>query len=122
MFAALDARMHEVYFAAYEHDGGRWQERIAPMVVAPGEAALPAAKDWSGVGNGFAAYPALRERLAGSLRSCADDVAPSALAIGALALPRFAAGEGVPAHAAAPLYIRHRVALTSVERAAGMRL
>jgi tRNA threonylcarbamoyladenosine biosynthesis protein TsaB len=122
VIAALDARMHEIYCAAYEHDGARWQERIAPMVVAPGEAALPEGEGWSGVGNGFAAYPALRARVAGILGLCADDVAPSAVAIGALALPRFAAGEGVPAHTAAPLYVRHRVALTSAERAAGMRL
>ena len=31
-------------------------------------------------------------------------------------------GEGVPAREAAPLYVRHRVALTTAERAAGMRL
>jgi hypothetical protein len=36
-------------------------------------------------------------------------------------LPRFAAGEGVPAHDAAPFYVRHRVALTIAERAAGLR-
>jgi hypothetical protein len=28
----------------------------------------------------------------------------------------------VPAHEAQPLYVRHRVALTSAERAAGIRL
>jgi len=44
------------------------------------------------------------------------------VAIGALALPRFAAGEGVPARDAAPLYVRQRVALTSAERAAGTKL
>src|SRR5215471_2526296 len=35
VLAALDARMHEVYFAAYEHDGERWREHIAPEVAAP---------------------------------------------------------------------------------------
>jgi tRNA threonylcarbamoyladenosine biosynthesis protein TsaB len=122
VIAALDARMHEIYFAAYEHDGARWCERVTPSVVAPGEAAIPAGEGWSGVGNGFAAYPALREHLAGALGSCDEGVLPTAVAIGVLSLPRFAAGEGVAARDAAPLYVRHRVALTSAERALGMRL
>jgi tRNA threonylcarbamoyladenosine biosynthesis protein TsaB len=119
---ALDARMREVYYAAYEYEGARWRERIAPSVIAPGEATLPAGKGWSGVGNGFAVYPALRQHLAAALGSCAEDILPTAVAIGALALPRFEAGEGVAARDAAPLYVRHRVALTSAERARGMRL
>jgi tRNA threonylcarbamoyladenosine biosynthesis protein TsaB len=120
--AALDARMHEAYLAAYEHDGTRWCVRVPPCVVKPVDAPLPPGAAWSGVGNGFAAYPALRERLAGALASCDTGIVPTAVAIGALALPRFAAGEGIPARDAAPLYVRHRVALTSAERADGVRL
>ena len=41
---------------------------------------------------------------------------------GELALPRLRAGKGVPASEAQPLYVRHRVALTTAERDAGMRL
>src|SRR5208282_3002390 len=52
VIAALDARMHEVYFAAYEHDGARWLPRLAPGVAAPGEVPLPEGEGWSGVGNG----------------------------------------------------------------------
>lgn len=122
VIVALDARMHEIYFAAYVHDGVRWREHIAPIVIAPGAAPVPPGGDWAGVGNGFAAYPVLREHLADALASCVDDVTPTASAIGTLALPRLATGEGVPAREAAPLYVRHRVALTSAERAAGMRL
>jgi hypothetical protein len=36
--------------------------------------------------------------------------------------PHLVAGEGVEAAHAEPLYVRHRVALTSAERAAGQRL
>src|SRR5208283_1176892 len=113
VIAALDARMHEVYFAAYEHDGARWCARVAPSVVAPVSAFLPGGEGWSGAGNGFAAYPALRERFGGVLVSCDESVLPTAVAVGALALPRFAAGEGIPARDAAPLYVRHRVALAA---------
>jgi len=42
--------------------------------------------------------------------------------IGALALPRLLAGEGVRARDAVPTYVRQRVALTAAERAAGLRL
>ena len=87
---------------------------MAPMPVLGADTKLS--------GNGFAAYPALRERFAGALAGCDEGILPTAVAIGSLALPRFAAGEGVPAREAAPLYVRHRVALTTAERAAGMRL
>src|SRR5271167_1775066 len=92
VIAALDARMQEVYLAAYEHDGTRWRETVPPCVVAPGDAPLPPGTGWSGVGNGFAAYPALGERLAGALASCDAGILPEAISIAVLAAPRFAAG------------------------------
>jgi tRNA threonylcarbamoyladenosine biosynthesis protein TsaB len=116
--AALDARMREVYLAAYAREGELWRAQIEPCVVKPGAAPLPEG-NWRGAGNGFAAYPGLRERLAGE---CDENILPGAVAIGALALPRFAAGDGVAARDAAPLYIRHRVALTTAERDSGVRL
>jgi tRNA threonylcarbamoyladenosine biosynthesis protein TsaB len=119
--AALDARMQEVYLGAYERDGTRWRARVEPCVVRPDAAPVPSGR-WSGAGNGFAAYPALREHLAGVLSGCDERLLPTGAAIGNLALPRFAAGEGVAARDAAPLYVRHRVALTTAERNAGLRL
>src|SRR5205814_9437088 len=97
VIATLDARMQEIYIAAYEHDGFHWRVVLDPVVVMPSEAPLPPGGGWTGVGNGFAAYPALRERLGGALAGCDEDILPTAIAIGNLALPRFAAGEGVPA-------------------------
>jgi len=49
-------------------------------------------------------------------------VKPDAESIAEWAWPHFVAGEGVPAAEAQPLYVRHRVALTTIERAAGLRL
>jgi tRNA threonylcarbamoyladenosine biosynthesis protein TsaB len=122
VIAALDARMHEVYVAAYEFDAGAWRELIAPTVSRPEQAPVPPGPSWYGVGSGFAAYPMLRTRLVGALGATDAGLAPGARWIGALAVPRFAAGEGVAADAAAPLYVRHRVALTAAERAAGATL
>ncbi|MGH8799465.1 MAG: tRNA (adenosine(37)-N6)-threonylcarbamoyltransferase complex dimerization subunit type 1 TsaB [Casimicrobiaceae bacterium] len=121
VIAALDARMREVYVAAYRHDGARWRESIAPAVTDPAAAPLPEGRGWTGAGNGFAAYPALRQRYASSLDACEPALAPTATAIGSLALPRLAAGDGVAARDAAPIYVRHKVALTSAERASGLR-
>src|SRR2546428_3256387 len=122
VIAALDARMQEIYVAAYEHDGFHWRVVLDPAVVMPSETPLPPGGGWTGAGNGFAAYPALRKRFDGALAGCDEGILPTAIAIGNLALPRFAAGGGVPAREAAPLYVRHRVALTTAERAAGVRL
>jgi tRNA threonylcarbamoyladenosine biosynthesis protein TsaB len=119
VIAALDARMREVYVAAYEYEGTSWRARVAPAVVAPEAAPLPTGSNWFGAGGGFGAYPALRERLQSALTGCDSGITPTASALGALGLLAFAAGEGVAARDAAPLYVRHRVALTTAERAAG---
>jgi tRNA threonylcarbamoyladenosine biosynthesis protein TsaB len=119
--AGLDARMQEVYFAAFEYAGDRWHAHIEACVIKPDAAPLPEGA-WCGAGNGFAVYPLLRERMSNTLLTCDTLISPTALAIGSLAQPRFAAGEGVAARDAAPLYVRQRVALTTVERDAGIRL
>jgi len=121
--ACLDARMREVYLAAYaRHDDG-WAEQLAPSVELPAEARRVVRGDgeeWFGAGNGFAAYPALAAQL--DLPRVAADARPTAQSVGELALPRLVAGEGVAASDAAPFYVRHRVALTAAEQAAGARL
>lgn len=123
VLACLDARMREVYVAAFIRDGNRWREAIAPAVLPPAEVVRPRfldAADWYGAGSGYVAYPELAHQL--NLLRTAADIRPTAQAIGELALPRFADGEGVPAGEALPLYVRHRVALTVAERDAGIRL
>ena len=122
VIAALDARMREVYVAAYEYEGASWREVVAPAVTAPEAAPLPTGSNWLGAGGAFGVYPALRERLQSALVRCDVEITPSASAIGALALPGFIAGAGVAAREVAPLYVRHRVALTTAERAAGSTL
>lgn len=115
VLACLDARMHEVYVAAYEHGDGHWSEVSAARVIKPADVDVPAGR-WFGAGNGFAAYPSLvRFAAEGSDAT----LVPTASAVARLASVRFAAGEGVAAEAALPHYVRHRVALTSAERAVG---
>jgi tRNA threonylcarbamoyladenosine biosynthesis protein TsaB len=120
ILAGLDARMREVYIASYARIADGWQDVAAPAVLAPDALVLPDAGAWFAVGSAFAAYPSLaaREGIAG----VDGDARPTAQAVGELALPRLVAGEGVAAEDALPLYVRHRVALTTAERAAGERL
>jgi tRNA threonylcarbamoyladenosine biosynthesis protein TsaB len=120
VLACLDARMREVYVAAYERAGDGWREVAPPAVLPPDAVELPGAGLWVGAGNGYAAYPELAARL--GLAAAHPDVRPTALAVAEIAAPRLAAGEGVAPDQALPLYVRHRVALTSAERAAGQRL
>jgi len=119
---ALDARMHEVYYAAFEKRAGKWHEAVSARCVAPDAVEAPEAgsrgADWLGCGNGFAVYrEALDKRLAGVMMRVAPEVRPSALAVARLAAPRLAAGEGVDAAQATPHYVRDKIALTSAEQA-----
>ena len=110
--ACIDARMREVYYAALEKHDARWREVIPAQCIAPQEAPRPAGEGWVACGSGFEAYGDL-----GFARTLAQ-VHPTAAAVAALAAPRLAAGEGVDAALAAPVYLRDKVALTKEEQAA----
>jgi tRNA threonylcarbamoyladenosine biosynthesis protein TsaB len=113
----LDARMGEVYHAAYAKAVDGWNAVQAPGLYAPGEAPLPPEDGWTGCGSGFAAYSAvLRERYAGRLSAIMPDVVPHARHIARLAAREFEAGRAVAAENALPVYIRDKVALKTHER------
>lgn len=110
VFACLDARMNEVYVAAYANGVAV----LPPVVAPPARIPLPPGSGWVGCGDGFAAYPALLPTFA-RVRA---GLSPTAAAVAQLAAPRFAGGESLDAAAAAPLYVRDKVALTTAERLA----
>lgn len=117
VFACLDARMHEVYAAAYRRDGERLVCELPPGVFKPDAVPPPGGEGWLGCGNGFAAYgEAVRSRLAASLADIQPDAWPHARDIAGLALPRFLAGGGGAPDSAEPLYVRDKVALKTCER------
>jgi tRNA threonylcarbamoyladenosine biosynthesis protein TsaB len=121
--AALDARMEEIYHAAYVREGAGWREVHPPCLCAP--AAAPALEngEWTGCGNGFAVQGgALRERYAGQLREVRGDLQPHARHMLRIAAERFAQGGGLDPAQAAPLYVRDKVALSVAERAARQAL
>lgn len=117
VIAALDARMGEIYHAAYRRDAERWTEMAAPS-VGPAQSAPPLeGEGWFGCGSGFAAYAdALAKRYRGQLNGVAAGLHPHARSIARLAAPVLAAGGGVPPEQAAPVYVRDKVALKMHEQ------
>ena len=118
VIAALDARMDELYLAAYERRAGTWHAVIEPCLC-KAEAAPLLEGDWCGAGNGFSVRSdALQARYDGHLRAdCLDSsIFPRASAIAVLGAAQFAQGKGVDAALALPLYLRDKVALKTSER------
>ena len=132
VIVCLDARMGEIYHAAFQKTENSWHETLETQVCKPEAAPVLAAgaspiniqeKQWVGAGSGWAVYG---EVLAGiydrNLSKIHPNMTPTAEAILQLANPIFAAGEAKPASEAMPIYIRNRVALTTLQREQGQRL
>lgn len=117
VIACLDARMGEVYHAVYCRSGGIWSEMHAPALYKPEGVPRVEGRDWVGCGSGFRAHgAALAHCYAGAVSRTEPGAVPNAAAMLRLARPVFAAGQGVDAAAALPLYVRDKVALKASER------
>lgn len=116
---ALDARMGEVYCAAYRLDRVD-AVALGPLkVLAPEDAARhllaqlpgPAGPDVVAIGNAFSTYQELGRAMTGQGVAIRNDPCPRADAIAAAGWRRLALGEVLEAAQAAPLYVRDKVAL-----------
>lgn len=117
----LDARMGEIYHAAYlkekSGEGSGWRPVHEPSLCAPGAAPALPEGGWAGCGSGFAAHgETLRRLYGGRLSAIMPDLFPHAREIASLAAREFSAGRTVPAEQALPLYVRDKVALKTAER------
>jgi tRNA threonylcarbamoyladenosine biosynthesis protein TsaB len=113
----IDARMNEIYHAAYEKRDGAWAMVHEPVVCGAAQAPPLPGAGWKAMGNGFAVYAdALNACYGARLAGIDADAVPRARDIAVLAAPLFARGEGQPADSATPLYVRDRVALKTGER------
>jgi tRNA threonylcarbamoyladenosine biosynthesis protein TsaB len=120
VIAALDARMGEIYHAAYEKHDDVWTTMSEPCLCKPEDAPSLPGENWFGAGSGFAIHGvALDEKYAGQLLGVDGSLVPQAAAIAALGAAKFALGHGVDAAEALPLYLRDKVALKTSERAKG---
>lgn len=111
IIAAFDARLGEVYWAAYRHVGDELRQVIDETVCRPQDVPLPPGHAWLGVGTGFETYPqVLSRRLGDALRDYVAERYPRARDIAELGARAYAAGETVAAEDAVPVYVRDFVA------------
>jgi tRNA threonylcarbamoyladenosine biosynthesis protein TsaB len=128
VLVAIDARMNEIYFAAYQGDSSEptgWRTTIAPMLVRPHE--LPEIPTTSegvlvGIGSAFDSVvlsATLEQRYKNVIHSLVRGALPCATDVAVIAQRQLARGVGMlnPAEAA-PLYLRNNVAQTIEERVA----
>lgn len=117
-----DARMGEVYWGVFRRDADGLVSALAPeSVSAPafvGESA-PAASH--AAGNALIRHPALAARLAAQGLQLHEGLLPRADAIARLGARVLAAGQGLPADQALPVYVRDDVARPPGRSVTGMQ-
>ena len=118
----MDARMHQVYGAAYEWQDTQWRCVQAPYLQHPETVGLPAG--WHAptcviAGNALTS-PDLQDSLhhLQSAQAQTVELWPQATPLLRLAYAAWLRGEAVAADQALPLYVRDHVALTTAERLA----
>ena len=118
VWACLDARMNEVYGAAYAVGGDAVRQLMAPVCMPPAVVPVPGFAGGRAVGDGFAAYGSVLLARKANLAEVCPDLFPTAAGILRLAAPVFLHGHGLTAAEAQPIYVRDKVALTTAERIA----
>lgn len=117
VITAIDARMSEIYHAAYTKAGDGWKMVSEPVLCLPEHAPLVPGDSWTGCGSGFSMYTeVLHTRYEASLSHIIGNLRPHARDMARLAMPIFAKGLGIDPADAVPLYIRNKVALKEKER------
>jgi tRNA threonylcarbamoyladenosine biosynthesis protein TsaB len=123
-YVCVDARMGEVYSACYAVLGDEVTALSKVRVSPPAGLHRPDGElaSWKGCGSGFALDAVGELEWLAELGSIDAGLTAQAWQIGRLGCLRLAAGEGIDAALASPIYVRDKVAQTTAERlAAGGR-
>jgi len=112
--SAIDARMGEIYAAAWRMENGMLHALDTETVIAPDAYSLPDEEhNWYGVGSGFSAQQgALAERLQHHFTHIDATALPHAGDLARLAAAAFAQGAAIAPEQLEPAYLRNQVALT----------
>ncbi|SIS89892.1 tRNA (adenosine(37)-N6)-threonylcarbamoyltransferase complex dimerization subunit type 1 TsaB [Neptunomonas antarctica] len=108
--AALDARMNEIYWAAYRFENGLPVQVDVERVDAPANIMLPDQSPWAGAGSGWRYLQEMSEQVQQAVTSIDDDTYPTAANILRLALRDYQEGKSVSPELAQPVYLRDSVA------------
>ena len=120
VIAALDARMDEVYWAAYKFESGLPILLGCERVDAPANVCLPDASEWAGAGSGWRYLPGMSDQVKQFVTTMEGDVQdkevsenttyPTAANIARLAIRDYQEGKSVSPELALPVYLRDNVA------------
>ncbi len=107
ILVAVDARMDQVYWGAYQVEAGLVQPVIPDELSIPGAVTQVPAANWCGVGDGWRVYgKILTERLQFQPHPVHEAGLPSAAAILPIAIERFNRQDWVGPAEALPVYLR----------------
>jgi len=111
VLAALDARMQEVYWGAFQLSEGIMQGVTPEQVSAPESVLLPTTEvAWYGIGSGWDSYSdSLQQRCHSGFSGYSPKQYPDAAAMVPLALAAWQRGVLVSAAHALPVYLRNEV-------------
>ena len=111
IIAALDARMGEIYWGAYERsDQGLVEERGKECVCAPNKVPRVDGEGWIGAGPGWNAFSeTLKSHYNYNVTHCLGSELPHASAVAKLAEGAFLRKETLSADKALPVYLRDEV-------------
>jgi tRNA threonylcarbamoyladenosine biosynthesis protein TsaB len=110
VLAAIDARMNEIYWCAYELGQDKLMSPMCPEIVcAPDELHFKMDSDFVGVGSGWDSYHAIMQQQFVTTQWIPKRY-PNAYDIVTLAANGFKNGEAVSAEQALPIYLRDHVA------------
>ncbi|WP_027967104.1 tRNA (adenosine(37)-N6)-threonylcarbamoyltransferase complex dimerization subunit type 1 TsaB [Halomonas halocynthiae] len=112
LFTVLDARMGELYAAAWQcGTDGKLLARMEESLLAPEHLQLPeGSESWVGVGSGWHLKEAMPAGTQAAVRHCLSDCEAAAEDMALLAADAFVAGGGRPAQEVQPVYLRDQVA------------
>lgn len=107
----IDARMGEVFWAAFEVRDGIVEPLGEEQLSHPAAVCLEAPeRSWTAAGSGFAAHASELERLASAAEAVLPEVWPAARDIATLALAALDEGQACPVEDALPVYLRPETA------------
>lgn len=107
--ACMDARMGQVYWAAFDCSGARPRALTPEHLSVPGAVELPDLPPMFGAGHGFAAYPELAVRLAGAISGVDHRALPRAADVARIGAVDLASGGGLAPAQGVPVYLRDEV-------------